>query len=78
LPSTARDPQVNIPDIEELEPNIQAGVKYLHFLHTRYFTEQALDPMNQWLFSVASYNAGPARIGKLRIEAQSMGLDSNK
>jgi membrane-bound lytic murein transglycosylase MltF len=34
--------------------------------------------MAKWLFSVASYNAGPARIAKLRIDAQSMGLDSNK
>ena len=78
LSSTARDPQVNIPDIEQLEPNIHAGVKYLHFLHDRYFTEQDLDLLNQWLFSVASYNAGPARVVNLRTEAQSLGLNPNK
>jgi membrane-bound lytic murein transglycosylase MltF len=78
LPSTARDPNVNIPNIEKLEPNIHAGVKYLHFLHDRYFKDQDMDLLNQWLFAIASYNAGPARVAKLRTEARSMGLNSNK
>jgi membrane-bound lytic murein transglycosylase MltF len=34
--------------------------------------------LNQWLFAIASYNAGPARIAKLRIEAPSMGLNPNQ
>lgn len=78
LPSTARDPNVNIPNIEQVEPNIHAGVKYLHFLHDRYFSNEDMDTLNQWLFAIASYNAGPARIAKLRAEARSLGLDSNK
>ncbi len=78
LSSTAIDPQVNIPDIEQLEPNIHAGVKYLHFLHDRYFTDKNLDLVNQWLFSVASYNAGPARVANLRTEARALGLNPNK
>ncbi|MDR4493978.1 MAG: transporter substrate-binding domain-containing protein [Nitrospirales bacterium] len=78
LPSTARDPNVNIPNIERLEPNIHAGVKYLHFLHDRYFTNHNMSLLNQWLFAIASYNAGPARISKLRAEAPSMGLNPNQ
>ena len=78
LPSTARDQNVNIPNIEQLEPNIHAGVKYLHFLHDRYFKDKDMDLVNQWLFAIASYNAGPARVAKLRTEARSMGLNSNK
>ncbi|MCB0620866.1 MAG: transglycosylase SLT domain-containing protein, partial [Saprospiraceae bacterium] len=31
-PSTARDPNVNIPDIHRVESNIHAGTKYLRFL----------------------------------------------
>jgi membrane-bound lytic murein transglycosylase MltF len=77
LPSTARDPQVNIPDIEQLEPNIHAGVKYLHFLHDRYFAKTDIDQLNQWLLTIAAYNAGPAKIRKLRREAESMNLDPN-
>ena len=34
--------------------------------------------LNQWLFSIASYNAGPAKIAKLRTKAPSMGLNPNK
>ena len=78
LPSTARDPNVNIPNITQLEPNIHAGVKYLHFLHDRYFRDQNMSLLNQWLFAIASYNAGPAKIAKLRAKAPSMGLNPNK
>jgi membrane-bound lytic murein transglycosylase MltF len=78
LPSTARDPNVNIPNIKQLEPNIHAGVKYLHFLHDRYFKDPKMSLLNQWLFAIASYNAGPARIAKLRTEAPSMGLNPNQ
>ena len=77
MPNTASDPKVNIPNIEEMEPNIHAGVKYLHFLHHRYFQDPAVLKMNQWLFTFAAYNAGPARVRKLRKEATEMGLDPN-
>jgi len=78
MPSTARDPVVGISNIEELEPNIHAGVKYLQFLHSNYFLQPDVDPVNQWLFAVAAYNAGPAKIAKLRLEARGTGLDPNK
>ena len=77
MPSTASDPNVNIRNIEEIEPNIHAGVKYLHFVHRRYFQDPAVDKMNQWLFTFAAYNAGPAKVGRLRKEATEMGLDPN-
>ncbi|HSF07911.1 MAG TPA: transglycosylase SLT domain-containing protein [Nitrospirales bacterium] len=50
LPSSARDPNVSIPNINKLEPNTHAGVKYLHFLHDRYFKDPHMDLLNQWLF----------------------------
>ncbi|MDX1431005.1 MAG: lytic transglycosylase F [Gammaproteobacteria bacterium] len=78
LPSTAKDPVVGIPDIEKLEPNIHAGVKYLHYIHDRYFSDAAIDTLNQWLFTFASYNAGPAKVASLRKEATKMGLDPNE
>ncbi len=78
LPSTAQDPNVAIDNIEELEANIHAGVRYLHFLHNRYFKDASVDQLNQWLFTFAAYNAGPATVAKLRREAPKMGLDPNK
>lgn len=77
LPSTAADKNVGIPDIEDLENNIHAGIKYLRFLRDRYFSDVAIDPLNQNLFTFAAYNAGPAKIRRLRNQARKMGLDPN-
>jgi len=77
LSGTASDPNVNIPNIEELENNIHAGVKYLRFIEERYFEREPMDELNKTLFSFASYNAGPARVAKLRGEARQTGLDPN-
>jgi len=77
LPSTAKDPNVNIPEIEQLEHNVHAGVKYLRFIRDRYFEDEPMDTINKTLFSFASYNAGPARVSSLRREAQKAGYDPN-
>ncbi len=78
LPSTAADRNVNIPNIEQLENNIHAGAKYMRFLHERYFANDELDELNRHLFAFAAYNAGPARIARLRREAASLGLNANE
>jgi len=77
LESTARDPNIDIPDIEKLENNIHAGTRYLRFLRDRYFNQPEIDDLNQTLFSFASYNAGPSRITRLRKETVGSGLDPN-
>ena len=75
LPTTAKDKNVNIPDIGTIEPNIHAGTKYLRFMRDRYFADENLTELNRGLFTFAAYNAGPAKVAKLRKEAASMGLD---
>jgi membrane-bound lytic murein transglycosylase MltF len=77
LPSTAADPNVNIPNIKELENNIHAGVKYLRFMRDRYFENEQMDGLNKMLFSFASYNAGPSKVSQLRRQARKAGLDPN-
>ena len=77
LPTTAKDPKVNIPDIEKLENNIHAGTKYLRFIFDRYFKDEPMDEINKMLFAFASYNAGPARVNELRKKTAAMGLDPN-
>jgi len=77
LPSTAKDPNVNIPNINDLENNIHAGVKYLRFLRDQYFEKEPMDEANKTLFTMASYNAGAGRIAKLRSEAEKTELDPN-
>jgi membrane-bound lytic murein transglycosylase MltF len=78
LPSTARDKNVNIPDIHILENNIHAGTKYLRFILDRYYKDAPMDEVDRHLFAFASYNAGPARIAGLRKKAEQMGLDPNR
>jgi membrane-bound lytic murein transglycosylase MltF len=78
LPSTAADKNVNIPDIHDMQNNIHAGTKYLRFIADRYFTDDGIDPQNTLLLSFAAYNAGPAKIAKLRNEAAAQGLDPNR
>ena len=77
LPSTAKDKNVAIPNIDELEPNIEAGAKYMAFLKERYFSGPELDDLNGSLLALASYNAGPGRIRRLRREAAERGYDQN-
>jgi membrane-bound lytic murein transglycosylase MltF len=77
LPSTAKDQNVNVPNIDEMESNIHAGVKYLRFIRDRYFEKEPMDDVNKMLFTFASYNAGPAKVDKLRKKARKAGLDPN-
>jgi membrane-bound lytic murein transglycosylase MltF len=77
MPSTAADPAVGIPNIENLENNIHAGAKYLHILRSRYFGDESIDRTERMLFTMAGYNAGPNRINRLRRVAKSRGLDPN-
>jgi membrane-bound lytic murein transglycosylase MltF len=77
LPTTAEDKNVNIGDIHEIENNIHAGVKYLHFIRSRYFEDEDMSEVDKTLFSFASYNAGPARVAQLRREAEKRELDPN-
>jgi membrane-bound lytic murein transglycosylase MltF len=78
LPGTAADPNVGIPNISETEANIHAGVRYLNFIRNRYFKDPEMDDLNKTLFALAAYNAGPARITRLRNKAEQQGYDPNK
>jgi membrane-bound lytic murein transglycosylase MltF len=78
LPSTAADQNVNIANIHETENNIHAAAKYMAFLRKRYFKSAEIPPEEQLAFTWAAYNAGPARINKLRERAEKAGLDPNQ
>lgn len=74
-PSTALDPNVNVKDYKTLDGNVHAGTKYLRFLMDRYFSD--VEPDTRVDFALAAYNAGPARVAKLRKQAKAMGLNPN-
>jgi membrane-bound lytic murein transglycosylase MltF len=78
LPSTAAQKSINIKNIKSVENNIHAGVKYLSFVRKTYFSDPAIAPEDRIDFSWAAYNAGPARIQKLRKKAAKRGYDPNR
>lgn len=77
MPTTAADPNVGIPDVSTEENNIHAGIKYMRFLHDRYYDDPALSELDQVLFTFGAYNAGPGNVNKARKLAAEMGLNPN-
>ena len=75
MPATGKDMAVG--DIRQIDPNINAGVKYIRFMIDQYYKDEPMDDLNKALFAFASYNAGPARIRGLRKEAAARGLNPN-
>jgi len=78
LPSTAAQKHVGFNDVSTLDNNIHAGVKYLVFLRQRYFSDPDIGPAQRVDFSWAAYNAGPAKIQRLRKMAAERDYDPNR
>jgi len=76
LPSTAE--YIGFEDITDIDDNIHAGVKYLAFLRERYFSDPEMSNVDRFAFTWAAYNAGPAKVTKIRARAEKMELDPNK
>ena len=52
--------------------------QYLRWVAEKFVNEPELDRVTRGLLVLASYNAGPTRIAKLRKKAAAMGLDPNR
>jgi membrane-bound lytic murein transglycosylase MltF len=73
MPATGTDMKVG--DIQQAEPNIHAGTKYMSRLIDRYFKDARFDEQNRSLFAFASYNAGPGNISMVRKRAIKEGIN---
>ncbi len=78
LPSTAADKAVGIPEISTVENNVHAGVKYLHWLREKYYSDPEISSLDKILFSFAAYNAGPGNMKRARRRAKRLGFDPNR
>ena len=76
-PSTASDRNVAIDNIDTIEGNVEAGAKYMRFLEDRYFSSETIGELDSWLFALAAYNAGPAKVARLRTTARREGFDAD-
>ncbi|GBE06975.1 membrane-bound lytic murein transglycosylase F precursor [bacterium BMS3Bbin11] len=78
-PSTAADKNIRITGVSDsYDKNIHAATKYLAFLRSRYFSDPKIEPIEQLAFTLAAYNAGPAKISKMRNKAKKLGKNPNK
>ncbi len=78
-PSTAADKNIKITGVEKsYDKNIHAATKYLAFIRNRYFSDPKIEPIEQLAFTLAAYNAGPARITRMRNKAKLLGKDPYK
>jgi len=75
MPATGKE--LGVGNIAEVEPNINAGIKYMRWMIDQYYGKEPMTNLDKALFAFASYNAGAGRISKLRKEAASRGLDPN-
>ena len=57
MPATGKELKVG--DIQQIEANIHAGVKYIRFMIDQYFADEPMDRLNKGLFAFAAYNCGP-------------------
>lgn len=77
-PSTASDPNVGIGNVNNIENNVHAAVKYLAFIRDRYFGDKDILPRDRVRFCIAAYNAGPSKIRQAREKAKEMNLDPDR
>jgi membrane-bound lytic murein transglycosylase MltF len=75
MPATGAEMKVG--NIQEMDPNIHAGVKYFHTMVEKYYGSEPMDEVNKVLFTFAAYNCGPGRVKQLRAEAAQNGLNPN-
>ena len=69
MPATARDPNVALPNITNLEVNVHAFAKYFRFMRQRYVNQEGVSEFDRLMLLLASYNAGPERLKKLRANS---------
>jgi len=77
LPSTAAGNPIYIKDINAIDNNVHAGVKFMRYLVDRYFTSPEIDQLNRHLLALAAYNCGPAKVAQMRKTAKEKGLNPN-
>ncbi|PQJ66632.1 lytic transglycosylase F [Photobacterium angustum] len=75
LPSTARDRYINIPNIYISSNNVHAGIKYMRYIQNNYLNDNRLTFDNKIYMTLASYNAGPGNIRKMRRYAKEKGYN---
>ena len=70
IPRYAAGAPVYVRGVDQLEPNVEAGAKYLRLLSNSFLADSILEQRERWAFALAAYNAGPGRVEGLRRKAR--------
>ena len=76
LPTTARDHNVDIKNIHEVEANIHAGIKYLEFIRSYYFSDPRYRQHQQDATGAGGIQCGPRSHDQVTRERKAAGLQS--
>ncbi|WP_371917244.1 hypothetical protein [Pseudomonas sp. R37(2017)] len=58
MPATGKD--LKLGDIRQLQPSIEAGVKFIRWMIGRNYRDEPMTELDKVLFTFAPYNVGPA------------------
>src|SRR6201987_567501 len=75
MPRYAAAPPINIANVGVADADIHAGAKMLRNIADTYFNDPKLNPLDRTMFVLASANAAPARVPRLRKQAAESGLN---
>ncbi|WP_137885539.1 transglycosylase SLT domain-containing protein [Pseudomonas sp. 2FE] len=75
-PAAARS--VGVSNVQVLDGNVQASVKYLAKLRRSFFNSAQINERERMAFVLAAYNLGPQRVQGFRAEARRRGLNPNQ
>ena len=78
IPKDAAASPIDVANVSTPGNNILAGVRMLRNIEDRYFNDPQIDPEDKMFMALASYNAGPNRIARLRGQTAQHGLDPDK
>jgi membrane-bound lytic murein transglycosylase MltF len=77
-PSGAAARQATMPSGALLAQDVQDGTKHIDELMAKNFPDAKFSELDRTLFTFASYNTGPEKISRVRMEAAKRGLDPNQ
>jgi membrane-bound lytic murein transglycosylase MltF len=75
MPATGA--QMNVGDIHQTGPNINAGIKYMRVVIDSYYAREPMTDMDRALSRSRLTNAGPGRVRQLREVAKQRNLNPN-
>jgi hypothetical protein len=67
MPATGKE--MNVGDIEQMEPNTHAGVKYVRSMVDKHYAKETMTPVNEALFAFEDQEERRKTMGEIKKKA---------